>query len=174
MLVVFWGGGRGRRIAARLDQLDRRFDTVQNNLEESQRQLTLFERATCSMCGRRRRHKDTGNDIPMAPVAPATTAATVPAGAAGRPASTASKSPASSGAPAASAPMRRIVNDEREDEMAANLDVVGDILADLRLQSQQMGETLDAQNERLAQLKGKADTNLGLVANVNKRTTALL
>ena len=70
--------------------------------------------------------------------------------------------------------MRRIVNDEREDEMAANLDVVGDILADLRLQSQQMGETLDAQNERLAQLNGKADTNLGLVANVNKRTTALL
>eukprot|EP00160_Parvularia_atlantis_P012752 Unigene2596_Nuclearia_a/m.8012 Unigene2596_Nuclearia_a/g.8012 ORF Unigene2596_Nuclearia_a/g.8012 Unigene2596_Nuclearia_a/m.8012 type:complete len:238 (+) Unigene2596_Nuclearia_a:19-732(+) len=69
---------------------------------------------------------------------------------------------------------RIMKDDAREDELESNLDVVSDILGDLKAQAHQMGATVDAQNEQISRLSANTDRTLAHTKQANKRTEKLL
>jgi hypothetical protein len=161
------------RTTARIARLDGNVDAVQGNLDASRRQLTIFERAQrccglggfCAGGG-----GDDDNNARRAHELQA-----VPTTTTQQPKSSPGASAGAGGKVAASAAaMPRLADDAREDELAGNLDVVGDILADLRLQSAQMAGTLDDQNAALDRLNAKTDDTLSTAAHVNQRAAKLV
>eukprot|EP01135_Chromosphaera_perkinsii_P010739 Nk52_evm18s2209 gene=Nk52_evmTU18s2209 len=67
-----------------------------------------------------------------------------------------------------------ITGDAREEEMNENLNVVSDILGDLKNQAEDMNNELESQNEQLDRMNRKAESNVNRTESANKRTTDLL
>lgn len=70
--------------------------------------------------------------------------------------------------------IRRITNDEREDEMNDNLGAVSSIVGDLRKQAMAMSGELDEQNDILDRIDRKAASNSDRIHTANDRTAKLL
>eukprot|EP00126_Sphaerothecum_destruens_P000465 Sdes_comp10545_c0_seq1m2237 len=70
--------------------------------------------------------------------------------------------------------IQTITGDAREDEMNENLNVVGDILQDLKHQANDMNNELSVQNEQLDRMNRKAESNINRTEVANKRTTDLI
>lgn len=70
--------------------------------------------------------------------------------------------------------IKRITNDEREDEMNENLGVVSSILGDLKKQATAMSGELDEQNDVLDRIEAKNTSVTGRIHAANDRTVKLL
>ena len=160
------------RVAEQLNRIENDLDRVEGNLEESEKQLSQLEGCFAFMRRRkaRKRAKKAAREAALANKNGTPGGAGGAGGAGKGGAATAGGQQGATG----QARMQRILDDEREDEMEANLNVVGDILADLKVQTTQMGTTLDQHNEQLKRIDKKTDRNLEVLDDVNRRTEKLL
>nr|XP_032811739.1 synaptosomal-associated protein 23-like [Petromyzon marinus] len=79
------------------------------------------------------------------------------------------------GQPQASGPfIKRITDDDREDEMEENLQEIGDIIGNLKGMALNMGNELDQQNTQLERLNEKAELNTSRINQSNQNATKLL
>jgi len=70
--------------------------------------------------------------------------------------------------------IKRITNDEREDQMEENLQQVGGLLGNLKNMALDMGNELDKQNEQVARITDKAEMNFGRIDDANARANKIL
>ncbi|CAI5763914.1 synaptosomal-associated protein 23 [Podarcis lilfordi] len=70
--------------------------------------------------------------------------------------------------------IKRITNDDREDEMEENLTQVGNILGNLKNMAVEMGNTIDTQNQQIDQINIKAETNKDRIEQANVKAKKLI
>eukprot|EP00127_Corallochytrium_limacisporum_P004538 Clim_evm8s167 gene=Clim_evmTU8s167 len=70
--------------------------------------------------------------------------------------------------------IKRITNDEREEEMNENVGAVHEILGDLKAQAKDMGTELDRQNHQIDKINKKTEVSGARVQNANVRANVLL
>lgn len=70
--------------------------------------------------------------------------------------------------------VKRITNDDREDEMEDNLGQVGSIIGNLKTMALDMGNEIDKQNKTIDRITDKADMNKARIDEANARANKLL
>ncbi|XP_046711251.1 synaptosomal-associated protein 25-B isoform X2 [Silurus meridionalis] len=70
--------------------------------------------------------------------------------------------------------IRRVANDERENEMDENLEQVGSIIGNLRHMALDMGNEIDTQNRQIDRIMDMADSNKTRIDEANQRATKML
>ena len=70
--------------------------------------------------------------------------------------------------------IKKVLDDDREAEMDANLGAVSSILGDLKMQARAMGDEIDEQNGLIDSIERKAAMNDSRVADANARAAALV
>jgi len=70
--------------------------------------------------------------------------------------------------------IKRVTNDEREDEMEENLQQVSGLVSNLKNMALDMGTELDKQNRQIERITDKAEMNQGRIQGANKRAENIL
>lgn len=70
--------------------------------------------------------------------------------------------------------VKRVYNDEREDQMDDNLQQVSGLVSNLKNMALDMGSELDKQNAQISRITDKAEMNQGRIQGANKRAENIL
>ncbi|NP_001079032.1 synaptosome associated protein 23kDa L homeolog isoform X1 [Xenopus laevis] len=152
-----------------LDRIEEGMDQINKDMREAEKNLTELNKC-CGLCvcpGKRSKDFETGENYKKA------------WGSKDNDSDVVSKQPGQtngqlSGAGQSGPYIKRITNDDREDEMDENLVQVGSILGNLKNMAIDMGNELESHNQQIGRINEKAETNKTRIDEANTKAKKLI